>query len=148
LYYEFVRYFTSSFLSHHTLIVNTCYLFAYYNKPTHAHHALALYKLNQTKPNQTKPNTTNKKKVFQNNPRVYNILTSLKFKPSYLRFKWDDLPIKMKINAQLLGYDSRLWDLGKKVPLLKSTLWQDLQWKYKLSAFQLGYDIQRWNRFV
>ena len=67
-----------------------------------------------------------------------------------MRFKWNELPIKMKTNARLLGYDSRIWDLGKKVPLLKSTptLWKDLQWNYKLSAFQLGYDIHRWNKFA
>jgi hypothetical protein len=76
------------------------------------------------------------------------MLTSLRYKPSYLRFKWDELPLLIKNNAQLLGYDSKLWSMGIKVSLIKTTLWKDLQWKYKLAAFQLGWDAERWNKFV
>ena len=70
----------------------------------------------------------------------------MRYKPSYLRLKWTQLPSDMQQNAQVLGYTSISWDRQKSKMQIFKTSWTKLQWDYKLAAFKLGWNRERWDR--
>ena len=65
--------------------------------------------------------------------------------PSYEDCDWDELPTKIQIAVQALGYTEKIWDEGGKAAC-EDKAWDELTRSERNAAETLGYNEKIWNR--
>jgi hypothetical protein len=88
----------------------------------------------------------NPDRVFDQVPALYESLVSLSYKPSYKRFKYQELSPTLLRHLETLGFDQKSWE-GSKIVKLRNRRWDDLSPEQMAASFALGWNENTWNRF-